>query len=115
MKVKAPLEKEIQKQILAWLRLHGATAIRVNSGAFGGEYKGKKRFIRANDTRGCSDVLCCWRGRFVAIEVKRPGEKPTIDQVAFLQGVQRSGGLAFVASSVDDVENYLNKEVCSGK
>lgn len=108
--MKPLLEKDIQKQILDWLRLHGATAIRVNSGAMAGDYKGKKRFVRMNDTVGCSDILCCWRGRFVAIEVKRPGNKPTLDQESFLQTVERSGGLAIVAYSVDDVEKELRNE-----
>ena len=42
-------------------------------------------------------------GRFLAIEVKRPGQQPTQAQAAFLASVQMAGGLAFVATSVDDV------------
>lgn len=40
-------------------------------------------------------------GRWVAIEVKRPGEKPRADQVAFLDLFRGQGAIAFWASSVE--------------
>lgn len=98
-----PLEKEIQKQVMDYLWLVGAVPIRINSGAFGGEYKGKKRFVRANSEPGCSDILACYRGRFLAIEVKRQKTATTEKQKAFLDKVDRAGGRAWVVRSVDDI------------
>jgi hypothetical protein len=46
-------------------------------------------------------------GRFLAIEVKRPGGKLTLDQTAFLEAVRQNGGIAIVATSVDDVMEGL--------
>lgn len=53
---------------------------------------------------GLSDVIGqTVSGRFLAVEVKRAGKFPTPDQVAFLERVQRHGGVAFVARGVVDV------------
>ena len=54
---------------------------------------------------GGSDLIGILRGsgRFIACEVKRPGQKPTIGQKKFIDRINRAGGLAFVATSVEDV------------
>lgn len=39
---------------------------------------------------------------FTAIEVKRPGKNPTIEQARFMEAVRASGGIAGVARSPDD-------------
>ncbi len=107
-----PLEKEVQAQVLAWLRLHGGLPIRVNSGALPWrDTKGMRRLCRLNSEPGCSDVLCCWRGRFLAVECKRPGEKPTPEQESFLELVRRKGGVAIVAHGVEDLELVLLPEL----
>ncbi len=38
---------------------------------------------------------------FAAVEVKRPGERPTQDQSRFLHAVSQAGGIAAVANSID--------------
>jgi hypothetical protein len=53
--------------------------------------------------RGVSDIIGCWNGRFLAIEVKTPGGRVSPDQEKFLEAVRRHGGIAFVARSIDDV------------
>lgn len=40
---------------------------------------------------------------FLAVEVKRPGKNPTREQQNFIDAVNRSGGTASVARSVEDV------------
>jgi hypothetical protein len=42
-------------------------------------------------------------GRFLAIEVKRPGGKPTPEQQQFMDMINQAGGLAFVAHSIEEV------------
>lgn len=105
--MKAPLEKDIQKQVMDYLWLVGAVPIRVNSGAFGGEYKGKKRFIRANSEPGCSDILCCYRGRFLAFEVKRPKKNPTPKQLEFLIKIRHAAGFACAVRSINEVKQAI--------
>ena len=49
---------------------------------------------------GCPDFIICWRGRFIAIEVKRPGNVPTRAQVRQLELIRKAGGIAVVVHSV---------------
>ena len=53
--------------------------------------------------RGIADIIGIWDGKFLAIEVKKPGNNPTDEQLKFINAVNAAGGLAFVAYSVDDV------------
>ena len=57
--------------------------------------------------RGVPDVLACYRGRFVAIEVKRPKQNPTALQHAVIQQIQDAGGIAEVVTSVADAHRVV--------
>jgi hypothetical protein len=57
--------------------------------------------------KGISDILGIYQGRFLAIEVKRPGGRVSREQREFLNRVNAEGGLGFVAYSVDDVVERL--------
>ena len=61
--------------------------------------------------KGIADILGIYQGRFLAIEVKRPGLKPTSDQQAFLENVNEAGGIGFVAWFPEDVIRELQLEV----
>ena len=64
--------------------------------------------VMAANKRGVPDILAVISGRFVAIEVKRPGNKPSKLQLAQLRRIQAAGGVAMVAESVDDVIAHLS-------
>lgn len=51
---------------------------------------------------GSSDLIGICRGRFFALEVKRPGGKVTPDQERFLSVVTKFGGIAAVVRSVEE-------------
>ncbi len=58
--------------------------------------------------KGISDILACSPiGQFWAIEVKKPGGKPSSDQIAFLSRVRANKGIAILAYSIDDVIDKL--------
>lgn len=57
--------------------------------------------------KGVSDILCCHNGRLIAIETKVPGKYPNPDQREFIRRINESGGLAFVARSLEDVIETL--------
>lgn len=61
------------------------------------------RMVRYGLGTGSSDLIG-WdsSGRFLAIEVKRPGQRATADQSLFLAAVRTAGGLAGVAHSVTE-------------
>ena len=55
------------------------------------------------------DCLACWKGRFFAIEVKRPDTRPepTPRQARVLHEVETAGGVSIVAFTLADVEERL--------
>jgi Holliday junction resolvase len=59
---------------------------------------------------GRPDIVGCLNGRFVAIEVKKPGEVPTKIQQFELMEFRDAGAIAFVATSADEVRQILQDE-----
>ena len=57
--------------------------------------------------KGVSDILGIWQGRLLAIEVKTRTGKVSQYQQDFIDTINREGGIAFVARSVDDVIDGL--------
>ena len=112
--MKAATEADLLKQVKLYLELKDVLVIRVNSGAFAGNHQGKKRFVRMNSEPGCSDLLACHNGRFLALEVKRPGNKASAAQASFLQAVSERGGLAAVVTSIEDVAAVLEQNRTGG-
>lgn len=47
------------------------------------------------------DLLVCWKGRFVAIEVKRPGKIATKLQAQIIVSIQDADGEAFCVDSLE--------------
>lgn len=57
---------------------------------------------------GIPDLLVCYFGRFVGIEVKRPGGEATRLQERTMDVIRRAGGSAFAADSVGLVSTRLD-------
>ena len=51
---------------------------------------------------GSADLVGCYRGRFIALEIKRPGKSATAEQQQWLACVRYNGGVAEVVHSVDE-------------
>ena len=62
---------------------------------------------------GVADILGVYQGRMMAIEVKVPKGKVSVDQQRFLDRVNREGGIGFVARSADDVAERLGLSAAS--
>lgn len=58
--------------------------------------------------RGVPDRHICYRGRYVAVEVKQPGGKPTRLQQYELDRIAAAGGVAIVATDTVDVERVFD-------
>ena len=58
---------------------------------------------------GVPDYLLCYRGRFVALEVKAPGGQPSAWQKREIDAINSCNGDAFVVRSVGDVEEALKR------
>jgi hypothetical protein len=51
---------------------------------------------------GSSDVVACVGGRFLALEVKMPGQRPKPEQVEWSNRIRFVGGRYVVAETVED-------------
>jgi len=105
-----PKEKEIENSILHYLRIRNIFAWKNETIGIFSKERGTfmKKHSKFHMT-GQSDILGVFMGRFLAIEVKRPGNKPTPNQVEFISNVNKHGGIAFVATSVEDVEKMFRQ------
>jgi Holliday junction resolvase len=61
-------------------------------------------------TPGVPDIIGIYQGRLLGIEVKVPRGQPSENQKQFIAAINRAGGIAFVARSVDDVIKALGLE-----
>jgi len=54
-------------------------------------------------TAGIPDIICCYKGRFLGLEVKLPGGRLTELQKRALEKINRAGGIGRRVESVDEV------------
>lgn len=64
---------------------------------------------------GLPDIIGVHKGRFIGIEVKQPGEEPTSLQYQILDLIRAAGGIAFWATSPEEVQITMTKEFNNGK
>ena len=53
---------------------------------------------------GVPDILACFKGKFIAFEVKQPGKKATELQQYNINEIQKAGGSAYCVHSLDEVK-----------
>lgn len=87
------VEQKIQAKILGFLKSRGCYTVKV----------------MAANRNGVPDIIGCYKGHFIAVEVKRPGNKPTELQQAHIDDINNKLGHAIVAYSVDEVETMLKE------
>ena len=63
--------------------------------------------MKKSKNRGFPDILCCIRGLWVGIEVKKPGGIQSQDQVQMQYDIQAAGGVYIIATSVRELEASL--------
>lgn len=59
-------------------------------------------------TAGIPDIICCYRGRFVAFEVKVPSGKLTKIQEITITKIKAAKGEAYKVTSVEEVKSILD-------
>lgn len=87
------LEQALQKKIIAFLEGRGAYVIKT---------------IVTNKT-GCPDLLVCYLGKFIALEVKAPGKLTNLTELqkAQLGRIENAGGIAIAVDSLEMVEDIV--------
>lgn len=101
-------ERALQRAIMDYLGARGVFCWPMNR-----ERAGRARASHIG-VKGISDIIGIVTpsaetrlgqpGSLVAVEVKRPGERPSPHQEGFLEAIRQCGGIAFVAHSVEDVQ-----------
>ena len=83
------LEKDIVAKIKTALTAKGAYVVKTHGSLH---------------SAGLPDIFVCYRGRFIGIEVKRPDTRHTLTerQARNLQQIEEAGGVAGVATSVEE-------------
>ena len=61
-------------------------------------------------TKGVLDINACVRGRFVSIDAKIGRDRLSPTQANYVAAVEKAGGIAFAAWSIDDVAHRLTME-----
>lgn len=58
---------------------------------------------------GVPDIICCVAGKFLAIECKAGGNKPTALQVREIETIRQAGGVAVVTDETnwDDIRELI--------
>lgn len=84
------LESKITGSILTYLRKQGCFAEKTHGGP--------------NTRKGMPDIVACINGRYVGIEVKRPGKVASKAQEQCLKEITDAGGLGTVITSLDEVK-----------
>jgi hypothetical protein len=98
-----PRETDLVKATLTYLTLTYPKGVfwRSNTGAFAGEYKGRKRFIKFGLV-GMSDIQGVFNGRAIFIECKIGKGKQSANQWAFEQAVVEAGAFYHVTRELGD-------------
>ena len=58
-------------------------------------------------TAGIPDIIICYKGKFIGLECKLPGRKPTLFQKITLGKIEKAGGIAKVVTSVEEVKEII--------
>lgn len=90
-------EKEIENEIKSYITVCGGLCYKIHGGDLYQE-------------TGIPDILACWGGLFFGIEVKDPGGKPSAIQLAQGARIKKAGGHFIIATSLQDVKDYIKQE-----
>ena len=100
-------ESDIQKSILDYLKIKHYVIFKHRSVGIYKQDTGKYIPLAFGE-KGISDLIACDPyGRFWAIEVKKPGGRPSQEQLDFLSRVRENNGVALLVDSLDQVLAYV--------
>ena len=102
-------EADIQSKILDFLEEKGFMVVKFHNGS----HKVRGGFIRARKTSvGIPDIIGMTpNGRFIGVEVKKPGGVATKEQKAKVAQINASGGVAVIVESLGELIQKLTIEV----
>jgi Holliday junction resolvase len=85
-------ESDIQSKVIKFVEAKGGYVVKIVSSSKAGK----------------ADLIVCYLGLFIAIEMKKPGEDPEPLQIYNQKKVRKSGGISIIGRSVGDVKLLLD-------
>lgn len=88
-------EKKVKLKVTGILKMHNVYYFYPVTGGYGAS--------------GVPDIICCYNGRFLAIECKAGGNKTTALQDKNIQRIRECGGTALVINedNLEDVHEWI--------
>ena len=90
-------EKNFENQVKKWLKEHGAWYV--------------KTWSNGIQRSGIPDLLICWKGRFIGLELKAENGRASELQKHEVEQIRKAGGIALIVrpSDFDELKNFLLK------
>ena len=88
----------LTNKIINHIYSSGGFAWRAQSSGVFDQRQGSYRFA---PKKGVSDVLACFRGRLIAIEIKIGKDHLSDEQIGFMKNIIHTGGIAIIATSYE--------------
>ena len=113
MDLKEIPESAVVQQVKQIIKVTGLKLQRINTGCFQIGEGRNRRYIKTADAGTCDFEGYDNRGRFLAIECKRPvGGRLSPAQKERIEDINRKGGVAFVAHSGEEALKQLRERGC---
>lgn len=96
---------DLTNQVINHIYRQGGYAWRASSTGIFDEKRGS---FRTAPKKGVADVLACYRGRMVAVEIKIGKDRLSPEQAGFLANLQHVGGLTFVAKDFPSFQAWFD-------
>lgn len=88
-----PLESAFQKKVLAYIESRGGYYIKIH--------------VSSYQTEGEPDVVCCYKGRFCAFELKQGSVLSDLQQIK-LELIRESGGIAIEVRDIKQIADAFD-------
>ena len=98
---------ELTNQVIDFIYRQGGYAWRASSV---GVFDSRRAIFRASAKKGVSDILACFKGQLIAVEVKIGRDRLSPEQEGFLENISAVGGNTFVAGSFDGFRAWWAKQ-----
>jgi penicillin-binding protein-related factor A (putative recombinase) len=89
-----PLESAFQKKVIAYIESRGAYKIKIH--------------VSSYQTEGEPDIICCYKGRFCAFELKQGSELSDLQKIK-LELIRESGGVAMEVRDINQIVKVFDE------
>lgn len=88
-----PLESAFQKKVIDYIESRGGYKIKIH--------------VSSYQTEGEPDVVCCYRGKFCAFELKQGSTLSDLQEIK-LELIRKAGGIALEVKTIEDIAKVFD-------